>query len=588
MFKYEEKNHFNPFDNNILSKLLKNRGIENEEEFINPSSKNIEPLCNFSMMSFGEKLIKEAVKNNYKISILYDCDVDGYTSGSIMYQICIKLGLHTQYILHNKKQHGLDIDTMNIICQQNPKLLIIPDAGSSDIEQINELLKKSINILVLDHHELSDEIDKTTYSQYIVNKNSGASCVIINNQLEKNIKDKAMTGVGIVYKFAQYLELSNYNIRANDYLDLVAFGMIGDRFDATQLQSRFLVLQGINKINYKCNSNKLIKYIFNKKNVNNHCNMIIIAFNFVPLLNALIRFGNIEDKKYLVKAINNIDETVTIKSHGKNTYSITIQEYVFKLCEKYNNKQKMEVNKATTELKKQIVQYQLNNTPVIVCNANGLNEVMTGLVANKISSEFNKPCILLHNGKYEKDNNEYYVGSARGNNNSSIKNFKSFLKQLNLFDNLIGHQNAFGVEIHQDNVPQLFNYLNSLNNSINVFSIPIDSKININDIDYIFMNKILKYQDLWGNGVEEPKFVTCFELDNKNIKLCGNGNTIQFYKNGLKYNYFNVPQKTLDTILNSEEKIICEFLIKFNRNSFLGTVENQIIIENVNILSKNQ
>lgn len=82
--------------------------------------------------------------------------------------------------------------------------------------------------------------------------------IVINNQSSKNITDKAMTGVGITYKFTKLLD-KYYKVNyADDYLDLVALGMIGDRADVLNLQTRYLILKGLEEIRNHTNKNKLI------------------------------------------------------------------------------------------------------------------------------------------------------------------------------------------------------------------------------------------------------------------------------------------------------------------------------------------
>ena len=63
------------------------------------------------------------------------------------------------------------------------KLVIAPDSASSDYEQHEELAKRGIDVLVLDHHEAPE------VSQY--------ACVI-NNQL-CDYANKALCGGAIVY-----------------------------------------------------------------------------------------------------------------------------------------------------------------------------------------------------------------------------------------------------------------------------------------------------------------------------------------------------------------------------------------------------
>ena len=67
-----------------------------------------------------------------------------------------------------------------------------------------------------------------------------------------------MTGVGVTYKFTKLLD-KYYKVNyADDYLDLVALGMIGDRADVLNLQKRYLILKGLEEIRNHTNKNKLI------------------------------------------------------------------------------------------------------------------------------------------------------------------------------------------------------------------------------------------------------------------------------------------------------------------------------------------
>ena len=87
----------------------------------------------------------------------------------------------------------------------------------------------------------------------------GNPAIVVNNQLSEKVTDKAMTGVGITYKFTKLLD-RYYGVNyADDYLDLVALGMIGDRADTMNLQTRYLILDGLKQIREKTNNNKLIR-----------------------------------------------------------------------------------------------------------------------------------------------------------------------------------------------------------------------------------------------------------------------------------------------------------------------------------------
>lgn len=71
-----------------------------------------------------------------KTCILFDVDLDGYASGSALINYLYKLfptfiKNKVIYQTNEGKKHGIILDTI----PKDIKLLIVPDAGSNDIEQ---------------------------------------------------------------------------------------------------------------------------------------------------------------------------------------------------------------------------------------------------------------------------------------------------------------------------------------------------------------------------------------------------------------------------------------------------------------------
>ena len=89
--------------------------------------------------------------------------------------------------------------------------------------------KAGVDVLVIDHHE----------ADYI----SSDAC-IINNQL-CDYPTKSLSGVGMVYKFCSYIdELLNVDY-ADQFLDLVALGMVADMMDLRDFETRHLITRGL-------------------------------------------------------------------------------------------------------------------------------------------------------------------------------------------------------------------------------------------------------------------------------------------------------------------------------------------------------
>ena len=122
---------------------------------------------------------------------------DGYTSAAAMYNYIKRLDKHypIQYIIHgNNKAHGLSkMGKGDFDVPKETKLFIIPDAGSNDVKQLNELAKNGIDCICLDHHDIEEWTGET-------------DAIIVNNQTSENYTCKDFSGVGIVYEFLRALD----------------------------------------------------------------------------------------------------------------------------------------------------------------------------------------------------------------------------------------------------------------------------------------------------------------------------------------------------------------------------------------------
>ncbi len=418
---------------NVLETILENKGIDNISLFLNPTEACMESELFLNNIELARDCLVKHIKNNSDITIVVDCDVDGFTSASEMYQYIKQINstININFIIHDGKEHGLDKSTMDTIKNSNCKLLIIPDAGSNDYRQCKLLNEKNIDIIILDHHNESNKLKrfKSIWKKY----NGGIQnyAIIVNNQMSDKATDKAMTGVGIVYKFCKVLD-TYYNVNyVDDYLDLVALGMIADSADLRNLQSRYLVNKGIELIKNEENKNKFITELIKSQaySMNNKVTIIGIAFYIAPLINSLIRIGTQEDKIIMFKAFINSDEIIRTKIRGQGEADISIQDYVKRLCESSRRKQKKIVDENVTQMSEQIKKFNLDKLAILVCNAsNTIDKNYTGLIANKLSSIYQRPCLLL---RKTKDN---FSGSGRGFDKSGIKDFNKWCSQTRLFN----------------------------------------------------------------------------------------------------------------------------------------------------------
>lgn len=109
-------------------------------------------------------------------------------------------------------------------------LVITPDSSSNEVAEHISLQAMNIDVIVLDHHEAPHDLTDPA--------------IIVNNHM-CDYPNKGLSGVGIVYKFCKVLDSVLKVSYADDFLDLVALGMVADMMDMRELETRYLTWKGM-------------------------------------------------------------------------------------------------------------------------------------------------------------------------------------------------------------------------------------------------------------------------------------------------------------------------------------------------------
>ena len=504
---------------NELEDILKLKGIKDIDSFLNPTIKNTESELLFDNIEKARDLFIKHISNKDVIDLLVDCDVDGFTSAANIYQYIKRLSpdIEVRCFIHKGKIHGLS-EFVDSMCEDDSNLIIVPDAGSGNFKECEKLIASGKDVIILDHHSIDA---------------SDNPAIVVNNQLSDRITDKAMTGVGITYKFTKLLD-KYYGVNyADDYLDLVALGMIGDRADTVNLQTRYLILKGLEQIQNKVNKNKLISVLVDAQmySMNNKITINGIGFYVCPLMNSMIRLGEYKDKCYMFEALCNSDEMLDRKVRGKGVVNMTIQEYVLKACQSSNRKQKKITEESAEILSNEIKMFKMDKLPILVCNArDDVDSNSTGLIANRLADQYRRPCLLMRRV------GDICKGSGRGSDKCEILNFNQWCKDTGLFNKVKGHPEAFGCEITYENTNKLL-YLLSTMRKIDE---PTYHVYNVYEADKIYdqiIKNVAKWDCIWGNSVSEPIFLIKSVPCNKyNLYLLGSKqNKIEFTYHNIKF-----------------------------------------------------
>jgi single-stranded-DNA-specific exonuclease len=577
-------------EENLLQTLLINRDVSEPDRLLNLSDKEIHDGMLLKNMKQGLELLHKHINDNSVIHIIVDSDNDGISSAGIIYLYIkdIKPNIKITYSLHKGKEHGI---ILGEITEYKYNLLIVPDAGTDNIEESKTLSDKGIDILVLDHHDIEKD-------------NSYATVI---NCKDGQYPNNTLSGAGIVYKFIKEYD-KKYNIKyADRYLDLLALGCIGDVVDLRNFETRCLVLKGIENF---AKYNEFLQALVNQQEYSLQGAITIkgIGWYIVPLLNAVIRVGEPEDKINVFRALIGEQEDIEYQPRRKKKDDPlppieihSLQQTMARICVNLKSKQDRLVKKGVEELNEKITSQGLDNNKILIVDVtNELDSTFTGLVANKLSNDYKRPSILLRKKKDAKDGVNLYGGSCRNYNLFPIINFKDFLNELNTFNSLAGHGNAFGFEIKEENITVTQEKANKALDKVKIEDVyKVDYEIPIGRLKNRHIEQVGKWNDLWGNQLDEPLFaITDIYISTDKIKLIGSkqniikfeANNITFIKKYANEDIYNsmILKKSKGLNRKHVDRVKMDIVGKFVINTWEDKEYPQIEIVDFNVIEDNE
>lgn len=519
-------------ETDFLETMLHDYGVTDIETFLHPNKKN--ELDSFLMPNMDKaiKLLHDFLQTDKKLFIKGDCDVDGATSLAILVQFIrdIKPQVDIIYKTDYNKKHGLcysDIKGLTDI-----GLIIVPDASVTIAEM--ELIKKDksfkeVPVLVLDHHELNEEMD-TKISTIV-------------NCMDEEYPNHTLSGAGVVYKFAEAY-CDTYNLDRSiieKYIDLVAVGIIADSMDLRNPETRYFVFEGLKEQNYHNQFLNELQELF-AEDMKFGRTITSVGWVIAPKINGAIRYGKHKEQDDLFRAICGEQEDIEYQprrahaSDPKPDIEIqSLQKTMARVAKNIKARQDTEVRKFVTKLEDEIQKKQLDQNSVLFIDGSDLVEksTVTGLIANKLASKYHRPVILL-----KSYTDEDFGGSGRGYDKGNIENFKELIDSLGVFSFTGGHQSAFGIQIPKNKVEEAIKLCNEkipFDSLCTVY--PVDWEIDAKKLKTNYVKEVAENYNIWGNSVPEPVFaIKDLHINASNITGYGDNNTfIRFIYKGIPF-----------------------------------------------------
>ncbi|WP_022819713.1 single-stranded-DNA-specific exonuclease RecJ [Fusobacterium russii] len=510
----------------LIRKILEKRNlIENcdIEKFTNPNFLDFRNPFDFENMDKIIDKILEVHKQNGKIFIYGDYDVDGISGTAFLVRFFSEINYDVDYYIPNRSEneYGVSRENIDFFKKRNGKLIITVDTGYNTIDDVKYARSLGMDIIVTDHHKTIKESfdDEILY---------------LNPKLSQNYKFKNLSGAGVAFKLAQGI-----CIRLNldmeliyKYLDIVMIGTIADVVPMVD-ENRIIIKNGLKII--KNTSVKGLSYLLNYLRLNKkEMTTTDVSYYISPLINSLGRVG-----------ISKVGADFFIKEDDFDLYNII--EDMKSLNKERRNLEKIIYDDAMKKIQK--IGLDNEKIPILILSSPKWHSGVIGVVSSRLSLKYHKPVILI---AFE---GEYGKASCRSVANISIFNLLSEAKHLLI--RYGGHDLAAGFVIHKDKLNDLKEYLVKntplipLSNKIlldrdNESLIKYDFEVSIDEID----SEIFKFIDMMGPFGSHNPHVLFFS---KNVKFSAiktfgvdsrhfNG---EVRKNGIKYNVvgFDLSEK---------------------------------------------
>lgn len=455
----------------IMTTILKNRGVENIYDFLHPSKENIIPYRFLPHIDEAARIVLDGIAKNKTFFINVDSDTDGVTSGAIIYRWLASNNVPIEWHVSIGKTHGTSDELIKKLESVKPSILIIVDSLDNDLENYSKIKEMGIQIIVLDHHDIDPEID---YS----------SCVTLVSSNHERYPNHDLSGAGVTWKFCRYCDSLLGTFDSDDLVDLAAAGIIADMMDMSIMENRAIARMGIENF---CNAG--MKKILGSYQPNAKA----VQFSIAPMVNASCRYFQ-NDEAFKALIAEDLDE---LRDCLK----------VLRSCKK---QQTEDIYDMKEDLQRQIEMNKDNPYNFIVIDTPA---GISGLVASQVLGDTKKPTFVV------KEEDKRYAGSARS---SGVGDFRTMCSETNLCSGL-GHPEAFGFFLDYRNADRFFEKITEKLEKVvpSDGDIEADAEIELDDIDDDLVGRCMEANQITGNKFSSIRFKVV--LDNFNVSAMSEG-----------------------------------------------------------------
>ncbi len=564
---------------NVLYRILINKGITTEkeiEDFLNPCLETLHSPLFLGGVIPASNLIMKSIRENVKIRIVGDYDVDGIMSTYILYTALKRIGANVSYKIPHRVYNGYGIskDIVEECIEDGVGLIITVDNGIAAFEAIEFAEESGIKVVVTDHHEPPIALVDGEMKQ-----NLPEATYIINPKKDSDkYPFKNICGAVVAFKLATHLLTINGVPIEEVNEKLLPFAALATVCDIMPLvgENRAIVKNALSL--YRDVENIGLSSLLEVLGIENKdLTAFDLGFILGPTVNSA---GRLEDGSIVLDLLNSADKNsaIEIANHLKDL----------------NYERQLKTEEAVEKAEKIIQDYNFLKTfRILVVYVENIHESICGIVAGRIKEKYNRPTIVFTDSK----------GIVKGSGRSieAYNMFEELSKYKYLLESFGGHKLAAGLSLKRENLKEFVIEIN--NNSTLTMedflkNIYLDTSLQPRYVDYRLAEE-LKVLEPYGSGNSKPLF-GCKNLVLKRASIIGKNrnvvklqflddnkfvNAILFQKEEEFINYFinNCPPGTIDEVLMGNGNILLDVVYFPEINEFNGSKNLQLQVKSYKI-----
>jgi single-stranded-DNA-specific exonuclease len=476
----------------VIKRILASRDIKDVSE-LDYSLQNLLPYQDLLGINDAVDLLYDALKQQARILIVADYDVDGATSCTLAVKALRQMGAqNVRFLVPNRKKDGYGLTPQIIEQDSNSDLLITVDNGISSISGVEAAKQLGLKVLITDHHLPGQDLP-------------AADAIVNPNQAADQFASKNLCGVGVIFYVMMALRarlreqnwFSNHSIPETNlanFLDLVALGTVADVV-TLDYNNRILVEQGLRRIRADCCCPGIRALIQIAKRTQNAITANDLAFYLGPRINAA---GRMDDMSYGIACLLS-DNDYTAQQHAQLMQNFNQER---RLAEGKMQQQALEMLDIDDQLSLGVCLFEPQ-----------WHQGIIGILASRIKDRLNRPVIVFTN-----DKPDFIRGSGRSVQGVHLRDIIEHIATLNpeMISYFGGHAMAAGLTIPRS---QFEGFQQAFDEQVRKYIsnddlegiILTDGNLRSEDFN-LELAEQLKMLTPWGQNFPEPIFENKFEL----------------------------------------------------------------------------